>query len=90
MFFERSNRCLTDIQDSLKNIIITLTRDNINPLLTKTTPHIGEGLVRDEQTNELYLPLTSTVVLKHKKEKSCVPLDFKSSLNTDAPVDLGT
>ena len=52
--------------------------------LKKTTPHIGESLVRDEQTNELYLPLTSTVVLKSKKEKLYVPLDFENGSTKDA------
>ena len=42
----------------------TLTGDTTTPLLTTTTPLIEEGWGRDGQTNEFYLPLTSTVVLK--------------------------
>ena len=59
------------------------------PLLTTATPLIEEGLVRDEQTNEVYLPLTSTVVLKRKQEMLHVPLDFENNLTVDALVDSG-
>ena len=55
--------------------------------LTSTTQHIEEGLVRDEQTNELYLPLTSTVVLKGKQEMLYIPLDFNNNLTIDTLVD---
>ena len=57
--------------------------------LTTATPLIEEGLVRDEQTNEVYLPLTSTVVLKRKQEMLYVPLDFEKNLTVDALVDSG-
>ena len=57
------------------------------PPLTTATPLIEEGLVRDEQTNELYLPLTSTVVLKRKQEMLYVPLDFENNHTVDALVD---
>ena len=59
------------------------------PPLTSATPVIEEGLVRDEQTNEVYLPLTSTVVLKRKQEMLYVPLDFEKNLAVDALVDSG-
>ena len=59
------------------------------PNLTTATPLIEEGLVRDEQTNELYLPLTSTVVLKRKQEMLYVPLDFENNRMVDALVDSG-
>ena len=45
--------------------------------------------MRDDITNELYLPLSSTIVLKRKKEMLHVPLDFKNSLTIDALVDSG-
>ena len=54
--------CPTDIQISEQHVTTTLTK-TIPPLTTET-PLIEEGLARDEQTNEVYLPLTSTVVLK--------------------------
>ena len=59
------------------------------PPLTTTTPQIEEGLVRDEQTNEFYLALTSTVVLKRKQEMLYVPLDFENNHTVDALVDSG-
>ena len=43
----------------------------------------------DEQTNEVYLPLTSTVVVKRKQEMLYVPLDFENNLIVDAVVDPG-
>ena len=65
----------------------TLNGENNIPLLTITTPHIQGRLVRHEQTNELYLPLTSTVVLKRKKKMLYVHLDFRNCLTIDALVD---
>ena len=59
------------------------------PPLTTATPLIEEGLVRNEQTNEVYLPLTSTVVLKREQEMLYVPLDFENNLTVDALVDIG-
>ena len=52
-----------------------------------TISQIEEGLVRDDCTNELYMPLSSTIVLKRKKEMSYVPLDFENGLTIDALVD---
>ena len=63
-----SNGCPTDIQESEQHVTNTLTRYNTIPLLSTTTPLIEEGLVRDEQTNELYIRLTSRVLLKRKEE----------------------
>ena len=40
----------------------------------------------DEQTNEFYLALTSTVVLKRKQEMFFVPLDFEINLTIDGLV----
>ena len=59
------------------------------PPLTTATRLIEEGLVRDEQTNELYLPLTSTVVLKRKQEMLYVPLVFENNHTVDALDDSG-
>ena len=61
--------------------------DTITPPLTTATPIIEEGLVRDEQTNEVYLPLLSTVVLKRKQEMLYMRLDFENNLTLDTPVD---
>ena len=62
--------------------------DNIFPP-EFTTLQIEERLVRDEITNELYMPLSSTIVLKRKKEMLYVPLVFKNGLTIDALVDSG-
>ena len=60
--------------------------DKISP--TKiTTPQIEKRLVRDDITNELYIPLSSTIVLKRKIEMLYVRLDFKSGLTVGALVD---
>ena len=45
--------------------------------------------MRDEQTNEAYLPLTSTIVLKRKQELLYVPLDFETNVTVNALVDSG-
>ena len=45
--------------------------------------------MRDEQTNEVYLPLISIVVLKRKQEMLYVPLNFENNLMVDALVDSG-
>ena len=42
--------------------------------------------MRDKQTNEVYLPLTSTVVLKRKQETLYVSLDFANTLTVDSLV----
>ena len=55
-----------------------------------TTSLIEEGLLRDEQTNEVFVPLTSTVVLKRKQEMLYVPLDFENNQTIDALVDSRT
>ena len=67
----------------------TLNGETTTPPLTNATPLIEEGLVRDEQKNEIYLPLTSTVVLKRKQEMLYVPLDFENNLRVYALVDFG-
>ena len=51
--------------------------DNISPPEI-TTSQIQEQLVRYGIINELYMPLSSTIVLKRKKEMLYVPLDFEN------------
>ena len=48
-----------------------------------------ERLVRVDITNELYMPLSSIIVLKRKNEKLNVPLGFENGLTIDAIVDSG-
>ena len=77
----------TNTQNAEQHVVTTPSRDITTSPLTTATSLIEEGLVRDEQTNELYLPLTSTVILKRKQEKLYVPLDFENNLTVDALVD---
>ena len=60
--------------------------DNISPPEI-TTSQIEEQFVRHNITNKLYMPLSSTIVLKRKKEMLYVPLDFENGLTIDALVD---
>ena len=62
--------------------------DNISPLGIINS-QTEERLVKDDITNELYMPLSSTIVLNRKKEMFYVPLDFKNGLTIDALVDSG-
>ena len=62
--------------------------DNISPPEI-TNLQIQEQLVRDDITKELYMPLSSTIVLKRKKEMLYVLLDFENGLTIDAVVDSG-
>ena len=76
-----------DIRKSRKHISTIFTGDTTIPPLTITTPEIEERLVRNEKTDELHLPLTSTMVLKRKHEMLNVPLDFENNPTVDALVD---
>ena len=62
--------------------------DNLSPPEI-TTSQIEERLVKDDITNELYMPLSSTIVSKRKKEMLYVPLDFENGSTIDAFVDSG-
>ena len=54
-----------------------------------TTSQIEERLVRDDILNELYMQLSSTIVLKRKKEMLYVPLGFENGFLLDVLVDSG-
>ena len=84
-----SKKSATDIQNTEQHVTTTPNGDSTTPPLTTATPLIEEGLVWDEQTNEVYLPLTSTVVLKRKQEMLFLPLDFEKNLTIDTLVDPG-
>ena len=77
----------TNTQNAEQHVVTTPSGDTTTSPLTTATPIIEETVVRDEQTNEIYLPLTSTVVLKRKQEMLYVPLDFDNNLTVDALVD---
>ena len=86
-FLSCSNSCPTDIPESEEHKMTTLTKGTTIQLFTITTPLIEQRLVRDRKTNELYLPITSTVVLKRKQEMLHVSLDFQKNLRVHALAD---
>ena len=86
-FLDCSKNSSTDIQNTEQHAVTTFNGDKTKLPLTTATPLIEEALVQDEQTNEVYPPLTSTVVLKRKQEMLYVPLDFENNLTVDAVVD---
>ena len=88
-FFDCSKNSSSNTQNTEQHVVATPNGDTITPPLTTAITLIEEGLVRDQQTNEIYLPLTSTVVLKRKQEMLYVPLDFENNLTVDALVDSG-
>ena len=88
-FLDCSKNSSTNTQNTEQHVVTAPNGDTTTPLLTTATPLNEEGLVQDEQTNEIYLPLTSTVVLKRKQEMLYVPLDFENNLTVDALVDSG-
>ena len=88
-FLDCSKNSSTNIQNTEQHVVTTPNGGTTIPPLTTATPLLEEGLVGDEQTNEVYLPLTSTVVLKRKQEMLYVPLDFENNLTIDALVDSG-
>ena len=88
-FLNCSKDSSTDSQNAQQHITTTPNKETTTPPLTTATALIEEVLMRDEQTNELYLPLTSTVVLKRKQEMLYVPLDFENNLTVHALVDSG-
>ena len=59
-----SKNSSTNSQNTEQHVVTTPNGDTTTPPLTTATPLIEEGLVRDQQTNEVYLQLTSKVVLK--------------------------
>ena len=61
--------------------------DNLSP--PKKQIHKLESNVSGAPTNEIYMPLSSTIVLKRKKEMLYVPLDSDNGLTEDTLVDWG-
>ena len=86
-FLNCAKNCPTYIQNTEHHVTNTPSGDTSTPPLTTATPLIEEGLVRDEQTNKVSLPFTSTVVLKRKQEMLYMLLDFENNLTVDAFVD---
>ena len=88
-FPDCSKNSSTNTQNTEQHVVTTPNGDTTTPPLATATPLIEEGLMRNEQTNEIFLPLTSTVVLKRKQEMLYVLLDFENNLTVDVLVDSG-
>ena len=88
-FLDCTKNSPTNIQNTKQHAVTFPNGDATTPPLTMATPLIEEALVRDEQTNEIYLPLISTVVLKRKQKMLYLPPDFENILTVDALVDSG-
>ena len=56
--------------------------DNV-PLPTRTASETEEMLVRDENPNEVYMPLFSSIKQKPKRERLFVLLDFENGVTID-------
>ena len=84
-----SNICPTDIQDSEEPKTTIITGDTTILPFMITTPLIEENMLRDGQTIELYLPITSTLILKPKQETLYVTPDIENNLTVPALVDSG-
>ena len=59
LFLDCSKNSSTDIQNTEQHVVTTLNGDTTTPPLTTATQLFEAALVRNEQTNEVYLPLTS-------------------------------
>ena len=88
-FLDCPKNSSTNTQNTEQYVVATPNGLTTTPPLTTATPLIEEGLVKDEQTIEFHLPLTSTVILKRKQEMLYVPLDFENNHTVDALVDSG-
>ena len=79
-----SNKQQNEIQ---RNEIGLITYGNGDDTISPpeiTTSQLQKQLVRDDITNEFYMPLTSTIVLKRKKRNVC-PSGFREWLNNRWP-----
>ena len=63
------------------------SRDDSISLPKIITSQIKGRLVRDDVTNEFYMPLSSTIVREQKKEMLYVPLDSDNGLTIDTLID---
>ena len=84
-----SNKQQNEIQRIEIGLITYGNGDDTISLPEITTSQNQEQLVRDDITNEVYMTLSSTIVLKRKEEKLYVPLDFQNGSTIDSLVDSG-
>ena len=84
-----SNKQQSEIRRNEIGLITYGNEDDNIPPPEITASQIQKQLMRDDITNELYMPLSSTIVLKRKKEMLYIPLDFKNGITIGALVDSG-
>ena len=88
-FLNCSKNCPTDIEKAEQHVTTTHNGDTTTPPLTTATPLIEQALKRGEQTIEVHLSFTCTLVLKRNQAMPYVPLDFGNNIMVDALVDSG-
>ena len=76
-----SNKLQLEIQQHERNIIANDNGDDSICPPKITTSQIEDQLVRDDTTNELYIPLSSTIVLKRKKRIAICSAGFRKRFN---------
>ena len=84
-----SKKLQYEIQQHAMKITANDNGDDNNSPPKMTHSQVEEQVVGDDITNELYIPLSSTIVLKRKKEMLYVPLDFENGSAVDALVNSG-
>ena len=85
--FNDSKKPQSEIQGHENIITANDNGDEKISTLNITNSQIEEQLVRIDITIELYMPLSSTIVLKRKEEMMYDPLAFGNGLTKDALVD---
>ena len=75
------------MQKANADMIADYSGDGNFPPPKITSSQIEERLVRDETTEEIYMPMSSTLILKRKKEMLYVLMASKNGLTLDALVD---
>ena len=75
------------MQKANADMIADYSGDDNFPPPKITSSQIEERLVRDETTEEIYMPMSSTIILKRKNEMLYVPMASKNGLTLDALVD---
>ena len=85
LFLKNSQNSLPEIQETDEGSLAKAVRDDLTPPLTITEPLAGDMLVRDENTNETYKPLSFIIDLKRKKRDAKRPSGFQKWPNYRKP-----
>ena len=82
-----SKKLQIEIQRNETNLTANDNGDDKITLPKKAISETEERFVRHDITNELYMPLSSTINQKRKKELLYVTLDVENGLTIDTLVD---